>query len=204
MADMDNTHGREHKSKLGFLGYYWLLTFEQASALHSLTEECQRALDVTRFHSVHPDGLHLTLDRIAHRGEGVERLNLIESAARRACADLVPFALTIEKLTNLGGAIGFAVSPAAPIRSLRDVLRTATQSVLPDAPVKDSQSDPHITIAYPLREGLSADAAAVAMRSEAAIEGVTMTVTEAVMVALERHEHSYSWSTEAQIRLAGR
>ncbi|NKY28699.1 2'-5' RNA ligase family protein [Nocardia gamkensis] len=205
MSDMDNAHGREPRGQLGLLGYYWFLTFEQSPALRVLTEQCQRPLDATRFRRVHSGGLHLTLDRIAHDGgTAPEQLQLVESAARRACRDEAPFTLTISELTNLGGAIGFAVSPAERVRLLRDTLRTATRSVLPDAPVKDSLSVPHITIAYPLFEGLSAESDAVAMESKATIEGVAMKVTEAVMVALERHEHSYSWTIAAEVPLTGR
>jgi 2'-5' RNA ligase len=111
--------------------------------------------------------------------------------------------LTIEKLTSLRGAMGFVVSPAERIYSLRDALRTATRSIFSDAPVKDSRSEPHITIAYPLFDGLSAEAAALAMKSEATMEGVAVTVTEVAMVALEHQEHSYSWNTAAQIPLTG-
>ncbi|MFF7941046.1 2'-5' RNA ligase family protein [Nocardia gamkensis] len=201
---MDNAHGRDRKAQAGLLGYYWFLTFEQAPALHSLTEKCQRELDVTRFHPVHSDDLHLTLDRIArHAGNSAEQLELVESAARRACREQGPFTLTIEKLTSLRGAMGFVVSPAERIHSLRDALRTATRSIFSDAPVKDSRSEPHITIAYPLFDGLSAEAAALAMQSEATMEGVVVRVAEVAMVALERHAHSYSWNTAAQVPLTG-
>lgn len=202
MGNMDSSHVQEQERRVGLLGHYWFLTFENAPELRSLAERCQQALDADSFYPVHPDGLHLTLDRIVYDGQSSpEQLESVERAARSAGRYQKPFTVTVERLADLRGALGFAVVPAEPVRALRDTLRMATRAVFPDAPVKDSLSEPHITIAYPLGGDLSAEAAAIAARTNPTIERVAVAVTEAVMVALERHDHSYSWKITARIPL---
>ncbi|WP_280262236.1 2'-5' RNA ligase family protein [Nocardia abscessus] len=196
---MSNADDQRRDRRVGPLGYYWFITFEHASVLHALTEECQQAIDTTHFYPVSSDGLHLTLDRIAYDGESArEQLDSIVTAARRACKDQRPFTMTIEQASNLRDAIGFKVSPAERVRNLRDALRSATLSVLPEAPVKESVSDPHVTIAYPAF-AMATDAIEIST----AIHRADVSVMEAAMVSLERRESSYSWDVYARIPLAG-
>ncbi|MFD0366302.1 2'-5' RNA ligase family protein [Nocardia sp. GCM10030253] len=191
------------RGQVGPLGHYWFLIFEHAPDLHALTKSCQQTIDTAYFDLTPMDGLHLTLDRIAHDGASTpEQLKLIATAARRTCQDLATFTMTMERITNLRGAIGFIASPEKHVHTLRDALRAATLSVLPDAPVKDSSSLPHVTIAYPMYEGLAAKAAATVERIDPTSGGVEVTVVEAVMVALERREFSYSWDVAVRIPLA--
>ncbi|MEU1998848.1 2'-5' RNA ligase family protein [Nocardia gamkensis] len=186
----------------GSLGHYWFLTFEHSPELHALTKSCQQMIDTAYFDLPPVDGLHLTLDRIARDGACTpEQLALIATAARRTCQNLAPFTLTMERVTNLRGAIGFVASPEECVHALRDALRTATLSIFPNAPVKDSASAPHVTIAYPMFAGLATKAAATADRIDWAVEGVVLSVAEAVMVALERQEHSYAWDVVARVLL---
>jgi hypothetical protein len=136
---MNNPDGEQHRHRVGILGYYWFLTFEHATDLHALTEECQQVISVEHFNLVPAGGLHLTLDRIARDGECTpQQLGSIASAARRACRNRSPFIIRLERASNLHGAIGFDVEPVASFRSLRNTLRTATLSVYPEAPIKDS------------------------------------------------------------------
>ncbi|MFI9503816.1 2'-5' RNA ligase family protein [Nocardia sp. NPDC052566] len=186
------------------MGYYWLLTFEHAVELHALVKGCQQSIDPTYFDLTTADGLHLTLDRIAHDGEAShDLLDSIGAAARDACRRQPSFTLTIGHLTNLRGAIGFIASPHEMVHALRDRLRAATRSIYPDAPVKGSASNPHVTVAYPVFEGLAEKAAATAEKAGSTLERVDVTVTEVVMVALERHSRSYQWDVVSRIRLSG-
>ncbi|MFE7747259.1 2'-5' RNA ligase family protein [Nocardia sp. NPDC057455] len=200
---MSNADDERRDRHVGPLGYYWFITFEHASALHALTKECQQTIDASYFHPVSSDRLHLTLDRIAHGGQiAREQLDRIVTAARRDCQDQEPFTMTIEQPGNLRGAIGFKVSPADRVRNLRDALRSATLSVLPEAPVKESVSDPHVTIAYPASgvvQVMPTDAVEIASTTRRA----DVSVKDAAMVLLERHEVSYSWNVYARISLAG-
>ena len=200
---MNSPDIHRNENRVGLLGYYWFLTFEQAPELHALTKECQTAIDGRYFDLTPVDGLHLTLDRIAYNGGSTpERLSLVASAAREACRDQRPFTVTFDRVTNLRSAIGFNVSPIQQVRNLRDTLRAATLSVSPDAPVKVSASDPHVTIAYPsCDETSAADAAATAERINATIYGVDVTIAEVAMVLLERHMRGYSWKVVVRIPL---
>ncbi|MGQ4618107.1 2'-5' RNA ligase family protein [Nocardia sp. R7R-8] len=188
----------------GPLGHYWFLTFEHAAELHALTKTCQTAIDPTYFDATPVDGLHLTLDRISYDGATTpEQRASIAAAAHLACRDWTSFTLTFERLTNLRGAVGFVVAPADEVRALRDTLRAATQAVLPNARVKNSSSAPHVTIAYPIFEGLSARAAATAATIGSSITGVDVVVSEVVMVALVQRGNVYSWQVVTRIPLVG-
>jgi 2'-5' RNA ligase len=201
MSEMSNADDKRRDRSVGPLGYYWFITFEHAPDLHALTKECQQAIDTTYFYPVPSDGLHLTLDRIAYDGEsGLEQLDSIVTAARRAFQDQNPFTLTIEQPGNLRGAIGFEVSPAERVRNLRDALRSATLSVLPEAPVKESIFVPHVTIAYPASEWLSSMPIDL-VEINTANRRADVPVMEVAMVLLERREFCYSWDVYARISL---
>jgi hypothetical protein len=183
----------------GPLGYYWFLTFDHASELHSRTEECQQAIDPAYFKTTPTDGLHLTLDRISRPYTCTfEHRASIAVAAQHACRNLRPFSLSVDRLTNIRGAIGFVISPAAPVRELRDTLRAATISILPQASPKESTADPHVTIAYPVFEGLEEMAAATA---GSAIHGFDVVITDAALVSLELRDNSYLWDVIERIEL---
>ncbi|MFC3960798.1 2'-5' RNA ligase family protein [Nocardia jiangsuensis] len=187
----------------GPLGHYWFLTFEDAPELHALTKTCQQAIDPAFFDATPVDGLHLTLDRIANDGASTpEQRASIAEAARLVCGERAPVTLTFDQLSNLRGAVGFAVSPAESVHSLRDTLRAATLSVFPDARVKDSSSPPHVTIAYPIFEELQARAAATAEAMNATIEGIDVAVSEVMMVALEQRGRLYSWQVVERVPLS--
>jgi len=148
------------------------------------------------------DGLHLTLDRVTRdSGSTAEQRARITEVAEQACGQQAPFALTIRQLTNVRAAIAFLVGPSNRVATLRDGLRAATLSVIPDAPVKNAMSAPHVTIAYPIYEGLSAEAGAAAEAVDARLDHVSVSVSAVRMVALERRGHGYRWETIARIPL---
>lgn len=189
----------------GPLGYYWFLTFERLPDLHAAAETCQRFIDPLYFEHTPIRGLHLTLDRIARVGASTpEQRRSVATAARRVLAEHPPLVMTVDEVTHLRGAIGFILEPAERISAVRELVRAATLSVLPDAPVKDSSSAPHVTIAYPKFEGLQKVAAATAGGIDVPIVGVEMAVAEVVMVALERRGYGYRWTEVGRARLGGR
>ncbi|MFD3458549.1 2'-5' RNA ligase family protein [Nocardia fluminea] len=189
----------------GPLGYYWFLTFDHASELYSRTKECQQAIDPAYFKTTPPDGLHLTLDRISRPYTCTfEQRASIAEAAQHACRNLRPFSLSVDRLTNIHGAIGFVISPAAPVMKLRDTLRAATLSVLPQATLKESASDPHVTIAYPVFEDLEEVAAATAATAGNGILGFDVMTTEVALISLELRDNSYVWDVIQRIELGRR
>jgi len=186
----------------GPLGYYWFLTFDHASELHSRTEECQQAIDPAYFKTTPIDGLHLTLDRISRPYTCTfEQRAAIAVAAQNACRNLRPFSFSVDRSTNIGGAIGFVISPAAPVTELRDALRAATTSVLPQASLEESVSDPHVTIADPVFEGLEEMAAAAAATAGSTLHGFDVVTTEAALVSLELRDNSYTWDVIERVEL---
>jgi hypothetical protein len=197
---------RNHWARpIGPRGYYWFLTFEKSSDLHSLTKECQAPIDFPYYDLAPLESLHLTIDRIAYDEESIRnKIGSIEASAINSCRDMPAFDITIDHLSGVHGAIAFDVSPAERVGNLRNTLRSATLSIYPDAPVKVSESNPHITIAYANSDGISAmDAATAVDRMNAAIRRLDVTVTEAVMVLLEQHQRSYSWQVISRIPLDG-
>jgi len=188
---------------IGPRAYYWYLTFESASDLHFLAEECQRAISFPYYDPTPPSDLHLSLDRVAFDNEiSGEDLAAIESAAVRACRDIAPFEVTIGSLGGTRGAIGFAAYPEPPIRYLRDRLREATLSVHPSAPVKHATFHPHVAIAYCNTDNLPATEAIAAVESRATAD-VRVTIEEAALVLLERRPRAYAWSTLFRIPFSG-
>src|SRR5712691_5433248 len=104
---------------IGPRAYYWYLTFENSPELHRLAAECQQALAFPYYDLTPLSDLHLTLDRIAFDGDITpDQLGTIETAARRACREVLPFDVTIGCLGGTAGAVGFTAFPARPIREL--------------------------------------------------------------------------------------
>jgi 2'-5' RNA ligase len=188
--------------------FYWYLTFEHSPELQSTASRCQHAIAFPYYDLTPADHLHLTLDRIAFEDKIASvQLDAIETAARLACHDVPRFDLAISLLGGVSGAVGFTAFPESPVKILRDTLRTATLSVLPDAPVRRSQFHPHIAIAYANTDGIpAANVIAVVEDLNARARRVEITVDHVTLVRLERRPRSYAWQAVTQIPLgmAGR
>lgn len=126
-----------------------LVTADRFPEVRALAAQCQQALAFPYYDPVPPQGLHMTLDRIAPEG-GVTaaHMNSIDAAARLACQAIPPFRISLGEISGTRSAVGFTVTPSAPIRRLRDALRDSTLSVRPDALVRGQETVPHITVAY--------------------------------------------------------
>ena len=184
--------------------YYWYLTFENYPELHSLARECQQAISFPYYDLTSPRELHLTLDPIApDRDITPEQVGAIETAAIRACGEISPFDVTIGYLGGNQGAIGFAVHPARPVRELRDTLRAATLSTYPNAHVRDSAFHPHVAIAYANSDDVPATETIAAVEKLYFTAQVSVTITHATLVLLERRPRSYAWQAVSRIPLAG-
>jgi 2'-5' RNA ligase len=186
--------------------YYWYLTFEGCSDLHSLIRQCQDAIDFPYYDLMPLRDLHLTLDRVAFDGNiSFDVLSDIETAAISVCRQITEFDIAIGPLGGTAGAIGFSISAAAQIANLRESLCAATLLVYPDAPVRRSEFHPHMTIAYANSDNVpAADViAAVEKLNAAARFDVTVTVKHAVLVLLEQRFRAYRWQAVSRIPLAG-
>lgn len=187
--------------------YYWYLTFETCLNLQSLGRQCQDAIDFPYYDLTPLRDLHLTLDSVAFAADiTADVLGNIEAAALHAFQQMSTFDITIGPLGGTPGAIGFTVSPAERIASLRDTLRAATLMVYPDAPVRRSEFHPHVAIAYANSDNVpAADVIAAVEKLNATARGnVTVTVRDAALVLLERQPRSYAWQTVSRVPLACR
>jgi 2'-5' RNA ligase len=148
-------------------------------------------------------GLHLTLGRIASvQNITPGQLAAIESAAVTACASMSCFEISTSDLAGTAGALGFNIAPSRPLLGLRDALRAATRLVCPAEAPAGPGYRPHITIAYANTDDVPAAGiirTADALNAEA--RTVTIPVTEASLVLLERTRRSYTWVTTARIPL---
>jgi hypothetical protein len=185
--------------------YYWYLTFADDAAICDLAARSQQALAFPYYDPVPPHGLHMTIDGIAPEG-GITaaQLNSVSAAARLACQAISPFRISLGELSGTRGAIGFAVTPVAPISQLRDTLRAATLSVCPDAAATREEMIPHITIGYGNTDGVpAANAIAAVERLNASRPRAEATVGQAAVVLLERRQRSYAWELLSQVPLTG-
>lgn len=189
---------------IGPRAYYWYLTFENYTELHSLARECQQEISFPYYDLTPPHDLHLTLDRIALEGEiEPDLLAELKDAAARACAEIPPFEITIGSLGGTRGAVGFSAYPVQPIRELRDTLRAVTLSFYPNAPVRNSEFHPHVAIAYANSDNIPAAEVIAAVERLNATASVTVTVTHGTLVLLERRSRSYAWKAFSRISLSG-
>jgi len=185
--------------------YYWYLTFADDAAVCDLAARAQQALAFPYYDPVPPHGLHMTIDRIAPEGGlTAAQLNSVSATARLACQAISPFRISLGELSGTRGAIGFDVTPVAPISQLRDTLRAATLSVRQDAAAAREEMIPHITIAYGNTDGVpAADAIAAVEKLNASMPRAEATIRQATVILLERRQRSYTWELLSQVPLTG-
>jgi 2'-5' RNA ligase len=147
----------------------------------------------------------MTIDRIAPEG-GITaaQLNSLTAIGRLACQAIPPFRIHLGELSGTRGAIGFTVTPVAPISQLRDTLRAATLSACPYAAATHEEMIPHVTIAYGNTDGVpAADAIAAVEKLNSPRPRAEATVRQAAVVLLERRQRSYTWELLSQVPLTG-
>ena len=185
--------------------YYWYIIFGDDTAVCDLAARAQQALAFPYYDPVPPHGLHMTIDRIAPEG-GITAgpVELISAIARLACQAIPPFRIRLGELSGTRGAIGFTVTPVAPISQLRDTLRAATLSVRPDAAATREEIIPHVTIAYGNTDGVPAAEAIAAVETlNAARPRAEVTIRQSSVVLLERRQRSYAWESLSRVPLTG-
>lgn len=186
----------------GSRSWQWYLTFEDCPRLHALARRCQAAVASPYYDLIPPDGLHLTLCRIAAVDElTAEQATEVSAVATRACAALAPFDISIGRLGGTSGALGFAVDSSEQLRQLRDILHEATRSAVPDLRPPESEFEPHVSIAYCNSDGVPAAPVIAAVKNLQTLPPVTTTVREALIVLLERRERAYVWRSVARTPL---
>lgn len=182
--------------------YYWYITFKDCIALHAMVEQCRNRLALPYYDFTSPEDLHMTLDRIGPKNDIMsDTLSSVEAIARDAVKRITSFDITIGALGGTPGAIGFRAFPDESISYLRNALRMATIQAYPRADVKSSPFHPHVTIAYCNRDVPAARAISAIDRLRI-FSYVNFTVSNVVLVLLERTERSYYWREIATIPLS--
>jgi len=195
-----------HWSRSMRRSYFWYVTLEDCPDLHSLAMQCQKAVSFPYYDLTPLRDLHLTLDRIAFDDDvSAAVLPDIATSAIRACRQMPTFDISVGPLSGTPGAIGFSASSGGHLSSLRNILRAATLSVYPGAPVRCDKFHAHIAIAYANSDGVSAAnvVAAVDKLNATARSDVRVKVTHATLVVLEKLPRSYAWDVLSRIPLAG-
>jgi 2'-5' RNA ligase len=185
----------------GRTAYYWYLDFTGYPDLKELALHCQAVIAGEQFDPVAADELHMTLAKIACADEiDQAKLNRIARAAGPAVAGFGAIPLMVGPLAGSRGALSFSVSPRATIDHLRASLVRATRAA--GCPVADTSGSfrPHVGIAYCNR---TTDARPIIKQVSKLreLDRVTTHVRECVLVALTRHERSYSWKVRYRLPL---
>lgn len=185
--------------------YYWYLRFEDSRQLADLARRCQAGIGFPHYDPIPLADLHVTLDRIADDGAASQTYLLdVVAAARRVCAAIPAFSVSIGHLNGTASAVGFSVEPAPLIRNLRNELRKATLAAYPQAAIKDSQAHPHVAIAYCNSDDVPAAETISAVEKLHCLPSASAEVCDVALVRLDRLDRAYSWLVEERIPLAGR
>lgn len=186
----------------GRTAYYWYLDFTGYPDLRELAIHCQGAVG-EHFDPVDADGLHMTLAKVAFDDEIDQAgLNRVARAAGQAVAGFGAIHATVGPLAGSRGALSLSASPRAAIDRLRVALVRATcEAGYPAGAEAAGPFRPHIGIAYCNR---TTDARPIVekVRQLRELDRITAHVRECVLVALTRHERSYSWLVRYRLPLA--
>jgi hypothetical protein len=186
----------------GRTAYYWYLDFTGYPDLRKLAIHCQRVIAAECFDTVAADGLHMTLAKVAFADEIDQAgLNRVARTAGRAVAGFGAISVMVGPLAGSRGALSFSASPRAKIDQLRAALLRATCDA--GYPVEADTTGllrPHVGIAYCNRT-IDARPVIEQVRKLRELDRVTVHVRDCVLVALTRHERSYSWRVRHRVPL---
>jgi 2'-5' RNA ligase len=148
--------------------------------------------------------LHLTTQGIGFTDE-VSRgdVDQIVSAARRRCAALAPFSVTLGPAHVDPEVIFLPVQPAAPLAQVRQAIRDAIGEVWgqDNVPEPPNGFRPHVSLAY-------SNAAGPIEPVAEAVSGYTphtaeVTVSSVSLIDLNRDNQAYEWVDIATVTLDG-
>ncbi|GAB3990669.1 hypothetical protein GCM10029978_119220 [Actinoallomurus acanthiterrae] len=179
--------------------FAWHLTFDGASELHRLVAAYQQALaGIGGVRFIPPQWLHLTMQGIGFVDEvSSEDLDQILDSARHHLAEIEPLNLTFQKAFVADEAIVLPPLEEASVIGTRRAIRQAIGSVWGSANIPEAADKfrPHVSLGY-FEEDRTA-APYVAAVESVNPEPVQVTVREASLIALNRDQRMYEWSTRA-------
>ncbi|AEH11013.1 MULTISPECIES: 2'-5' RNA ligase family protein [Protofrankia] len=189
----------------GRRSYHWMLTFENATDLHTLAARCQDRLRLPVLDPVPAEGLHLTLQRLAFTDQiNRAELDTAISETRHRIVDIPPFTLMIGPLAGSSGAVRLSVQPWEPVVTIRANILDATAAALGPSGVvtKPHGFRPHIGIAY-CNSSANAQPIVSAVEELRHLSPARAGVSAVALVELRREGRAYLWDTVARLPLSG-
>jgi 2'-5' RNA ligase len=190
--------------RVGRSMYTWHVTFDDQPQLHELVSAYQSALTLLPGLDLIPGRwLHLTMQGIGFTDEVSEReIADIADAARKRLANQRPVSLTVGPASVDPEAIMFEVTPIDALSPVRSAIRAAISDVRGTTEVPESEEwTPHISLAYSNSDGAAAPY--VAAVDSVSNPPVTLTVSKAHLIELNRDAQLYQWTTKAEVTFSG-
>jgi 2'-5' RNA ligase len=189
--------------RVGRSFYTWHVTFTGQPAAAQLVADYAPVLErLPQLDPVPLEWLHLTMQGIGFTDE-VDRSDVdrIVDAARKRCAELEPFTVTIGPARVDPETIQMPVQPVEPLAALRHAIRAAIGDVwgAENVPEPADGYRPHVSLGYSNTAG-SADpvADALAHHGEHVAE---VTVSAVSLIDLNRDRKAYEWAEVATASL---
>jgi 2'-5' RNA ligase len=190
--------------RVGRSMYTWHVTFDDHPQLHELVSAYQSALSSLPGLDLIPGRwLHLTMQGIGFTDEVSEReIADIADVARKRLANQRPVPLTVGRASVDPEAIMFDVTPTDALSPIRSAIRAAISDVRGAAEVPESEEwTPHISLAYSNSDDVAAPY--IAAVDSVSKPPVTLTISKAHLIELNRDARLYQWTTEAEVPFSG-
>ncbi|MGW4034346.1 2'-5' RNA ligase family protein [Streptomyces sp. NPDC004838] len=181
--------------------YTWHLTFDGQPDVHRFAAECRAVLAPVGGIDLIPDRwLHLTTQGIGFVGEAAEQdVTAIAEAARQRLAGLPSFDISLGTPVVDPEAILAPVYPDAPVRAVRDAIRSAIGDVLTEVPERAEGFTPHVSLGYSNGTGPAAPLAAALAAAD--IQDAHARVTHTDLIVIHRDSRMYEWEPHTRIPL---
>ena len=184
--------------------YTWHITFDDQPQLRELVSAYQSALISLPGLDLIPERwLHLTMQGIGFADKVSEReIADIADAARKRLANQRPVSLTLGPATVDPEAIMFEVTPSDSLSPVRSAIRAAISDVRGAAEVPESEKwTPHISLAYSNGDGIAAPY--IAAVNSVSNPPVTLVISKAHLIELNRDTRLYQWTIKAEAPFSG-
>lgn len=181
--------------------YTWHLTFEGQGDIHRLAGEYRHELaDVPRLTLIPDQWLHLTMQGIGFVGEVEEQtVRHVVAAAKTRLAEIPPFDIELSQAVVDPEAVLLPVSPAEPVRAVRNAIRAAIHDVVQTVPEQAEGFHPHVSVAY--SSGAGPSEPITRSLSTLAFRSATARITSAELIVLHRDNQMYQWIPFANAEL---
>ncbi|MFF5090462.1 2'-5' RNA ligase family protein [Streptomyces niveus] len=186
---------------LGRRFYTWHLIFDGQEDVHRLAADYRGALaEVAGLTPIPDQWLHLTMQGIGFVGE-VEETDVddIVRGAIDRLSKIPSFDLRLGEAIVDPEAVLVPVTPAEPVRSVRDALRAAIGDVLQEVPEKSEGFVPHVSVAYSAAGGRAEPI--VQTLAAHTITPATARIGAVELIVIHRDNRMYEWAPHTRVSL---